>query len=164
MLKPILLTLLLLAAAVVGCGTPAMYDCAGVAITYPAMMAPVDGGWVAVDTSGARVRAVIELQIPASEADLSGWSAPQLQLRVASGETLEPSRLRVGDRSCRFMVPDQGRCQNLQGDPKHCVSGVPEERCFYAIRAEFHLAEIPELSQLAVLRVGESTRFVLSWR
>ncbi len=164
MLRLRLLTFPLLAAAAAGCGKPALYDCAGELITYPAMMAPVEGGWVAVDTSGSQVRAVIEIQVPSTDPAVGPTTAPILQLRVGNAAPMEPSRMRIGSLNCHYMVPERGECRDLQGDPKHCVYGAPEERCYYAVRAEFPLEEIPLLDDLVVLRVGEAKTYVLAWR
>jgi hypothetical protein len=164
MLRLRLLTFPLLAVAAAGCGKPALYDCAGKLITYPAMMAPVEGGWVAVDTSGYQIRAVVEIQVPSTDPDVGPTTAPLLQLRVGDGVPLEPGRMRLGNLSCHYMVPERAECRELQDDPKHCVYGAPEERCYYPVRAEFPLEEIPLFEELVVLRVGEATTYVLAWR
>jgi hypothetical protein len=141
-----------------------MYDCGGQAITYPALMAPVDGGWVAIDTVGSAVRAVIEVQVPTDDPGPGVWTPPSLALRVGLRGQLSPSRVRQGEHTCRYLAPDRAQCRDLNGDPDRCVIGAPEERCFYAVRAEFVLDEVPELSDLAVLTVGEATSYVLAWR
>lgn len=162
--RRLLALFVVMAAAAAGCGPPTMYDCAGRAITYPALMAPIDGGWIAVDTAGSRTRAVVELQVPADSPETALRSHPRLRLAVRSDEPLAPVRVRHGGRSCHMVVPERGNCDEPQGDHKGCVWGEPQERCFYTVRAEFALEKIPELGQVAVLRVGESERFVLSWR
>jgi len=155
---------IVMAVVAAGCGPPTLYDCAGRTITYPALMAPIDGGWIAIDTAGSRTRAVVELQLPAGSPETDLWSLPRLRLRVGSAATLSPVRTRRGPRSCHFVVAERGLCEEPQGDRKGCTWGEPEERCFGTVRAEFLLDGIPELGQVAVLRVGESERFVLSWR
>ncbi|NIR43235.1 MAG: hypothetical protein GWN99_04830 [Gemmatimonadetes bacterium] len=155
---------IVMAAAAAGCGPPTIYDCAGRTITYPALMSPIDGGWIAVDTAGSRTRAVVELQIPVDRPENSVWSFPQLRLKVGSAAPLQPIRTRRGGRSCQFVVPDRAGCREPRDDKRGCVWGEPEERCFYTVRAEFSLDGIPDLGEVAVLRVGESERFVLSWR
>jgi hypothetical protein len=164
MLRLRLLTLPLLAAAAAACGKPALYDCAGELITYPAMMAPVEGGWVAVDTSNSQIRAVVELQVSSADPMVSANNAPVLQLRVGSAAPLDPNRVRIGNINCHYMVPERADCRGLQDDPKHCIYGAPEERCYYPVRAEFPLEEVPLLDDLVVLRVGDSQTFVLAFR
>jgi hypothetical protein len=141
-----------------------LYDCAGQLITYPAMMAPVHGGWVAIDTSDAQVRAVIELQIPATDPLVSANQAPTLQLRVGSALPMDPSRVRIGELSCHFVVPENGECRVPQSDAKQCLYGVPKERCYYPVRAEFSLDEVPLLDDMVVLRVGDSQTHVLAFQ
>ena len=71
-MRPItLLGVAAISVLVVACGPPVIYDTANRPVRNPLITASVDNGWLAVDSTEAGIRVVVELQLegPASAAD-----------------------------------------------------------------------------------------------
>ncbi|UCF19972.1 MAG: hypothetical protein JSU87_00745 [Gemmatimonadota bacterium] len=151
-------SLALIASIAVGCGPPVMYDVDGQPIREPLFMAALEGGWLAVDSSAAGVRAVLELEVAASGERETLAGPGELQLWTGSGLPLEPARLRQGEVECWPKLPSSVRCREGRGSNQACVQevqGVGRE-CRYTLCAEFRLAELPRSHDPLVVNIGGS--------
>jgi len=146
---------LLVAAA--ACGPPVIYDTHGRAVSEPEYMAAVDGGWLAVDSSAAGIRAVLELKVAAPEGRAVTWEPAGLQLWTGKSYPVLPTRLKQGALRC---WPTTGRapCRGNAAELDGCPVDVRREQqdCYYTLCAEFPLAELPTPTDPVVLNVGGS--------
>jgi hypothetical protein len=151
---------------VTGCGPPAIHDCDGLKVAHPAMAAPIDGGWIAIDTSGSTVRAVLELEVQALEQGFQQLEQLNLELQIGTALPIVPSRYREGQRVCFPSYSNRLRCDHEQADPETCVRGTtqPEERCYQTLRAEYFLTELPQIGDTFVLNVFGTGGIRLTWR
>jgi hypothetical protein len=148
----------LLALIVAGCGPPTIYDVDGRPVKEPAYLARVDGGWVAVDSGPAGIRAVLELQVPTAGSLISEWDVDMPVLRLGTGHLLSPVRVRQGSPHCWPSIPRQLRCGQEHGEAKYCVrvAEPSEPDCQCVLRAEFALQTWPQPSDLVLLGIGDS--------
>ncbi len=120
-------------------------------------MAPVDGGWLAVDSSAAGIRAVLELKVAAPEGRVLAWEPAGLQLWTGKSYPVLPSRLKQGALRCR-LTTGRAPCGGNAGDLDGCPVEVRRQQqdCYYILCAEFPLAELPTPADPVVLNVGGS--------
>ena len=150
----------------VGCGSPALIDIDGQPLERPLMMAPIESGWVAVDsaTEGG-TRAVLELKAEAEDPDVPPWDLSTLELRLAGDSALAPTRLRCEDPRCCPVLGTGVKCPKKRSQP--AVPNQPEPlaeaRCIHVVRAEFLLPRLPTASDSVTLRIGDSLT-LLRWR
>ena len=148
-----------------GCGPPILVDVDGRPIKHPALIASADGGWIAVDTSCARIRAVLELRIETPDRHLRPSDLGFLTLRFGADRPLWPARFQREAPTCSPAGREWLECLRIYDDTRECKRrGLPrEEVCLHLVRAEFVLHRLPSPSDSAVLRIGESTAR-LRWR
>ncbi len=161
---PLLTGPMLLLAA--GCGSPALIDIDGRPLETPLMVAPIESGWVAVDSStDAGARAVLELKAEAEDPDIPPWDLSTLELRFAGDSALAPTRLRCEDPRCCPVLGESVRCPKKRSQPAvpNQVEPLEEARCIHVVRAEFLLPRLPTARDSVTLRIGESST-LLRWR
>ena len=133
---------------VVACGPPVIYDTAHRPVRNPLITASVDNGWLAVDSTEAGIRVVVELQLegPADAADFVSLHLLRLHCTV-SGEHL-PAKI----------LQEEPRCPTPVSRPIRCPEGTPpeecdrireeaEQSCVFTIRAEFMFDQMPHLDE-----------------
>jgi len=132
------------ALALAACGPPVIYDTDLVAVRHPLVTASVDNGWLAVDSTEAGIRAVLELRFegPPETAETLDLHVPALHCAL-SGQHL-PVKLLREEPSCPGPIPV--RC--LEGNSsEECERFVEEQQrdCVFTIRAEFLFDAMPHL-------------------
>jgi hypothetical protein len=152
-----LLPILLLAAAA-GCGTPMLYDVAGQPLKEPEFIAQAGGLWLAVDSSAAGVRAVVEIQVAAPDGQKQAWDVSGLRLWTGKGPALAPARVRQSNVRCWPQAPKGGRCRGNPNDPESCTWQMQpgEAECYYTLCAEFALEQLPDPAEPVVLNLDGS--------
>lgn len=148
--------ILLLAAA--GCGAPMLYDVAGQPLKEPELIAQAGGLWLAVDSSAAGVRAVVEIQVAAPDGQKQAWDVSGLRLWTGKGPALAPARVRQSNVRCWPRAPKGGRCRGDPNDPETCTWQMQqgEAECYYMLCAEFALDQLPNPAEPVVLNMGGS--------
>lgn len=140
-----------------GCGPPVIFDTDLRPVRNPVIMASVGSGWLAVDSTEAGVRAVLEVQLegPTAAADYVTLHVPRLHCRL-SGEHY-PARVRNSEPRCPAPGPPPSAC--IEGSsPEACRSSeeVVQQTCLYTVRAEFLFERIPHLDESHFLTFGQS--------
>lgn len=150
----------------VGCGSPALIDIDGQPLERPVMVAPIESGWVAVDsTAEVGARAVLELKAEAEDPDIPPWDLSTLELRVAGDSAISPHRLRCEDPRCCPVLGASVECPKKRSRPAVPDQAEPleEGRCIHVVRAEFLLPHLPTARDSVTLRIGDSVT-LLRWR
>ncbi|UCC71897.1 MAG: hypothetical protein JSV86_16225 [Gemmatimonadota bacterium] len=155
-MKSYWLTPIVLLAAAVACGPPVLYDTAGRPVKDPMLMAQVDGLWLAVDSSAAGVRAVLEVQVVAPGGQLKSWDRTDLELWTGAAVPLSPARLREGNVRCWPTSPWGARCRTNTVDESACAPQMQprEAECYYILCAEFALERVPSPGESIVVNLG----------
>lgn len=148
---------LALALGIAACGPPTLYDTDLRPVRDPIIVASVGNGWLAVDSTDAGVRAVLEMQMEGSEAaaEYVTLHVPRLHCR-ASGAHF-PTRVRTDEPRCPAPAPAAERCDR-DASPETCV-GAPvlaSPTCLYTVRAEFLFDRVPHLDASHYLTFGQS--------
>jgi hypothetical protein len=149
-----------------GCVSPALIDIDGQPLERPLMVAPIESGWVAVDSSTeGGTRAVLELKAEAEDSDIPPWDLSTLELHLAGDSVLAPTRLRCEDPKCCPVLGAGVKCPKKRSQP--AVPNQPEPleeaRCVHVVRAEFMLPRLPTARDSVTLRIGDSLT-LLRWR
>lgn len=151
---------LLSALSAAGCG-PRFEDVHGSALDA-VLAASIEDGWVAVDTSYERVRAVLQLETEAPRGTLP-WDLSETAL-LFGGDTIPPTQMRCEESAvCRRVT------RPVQSPNEREVVEPPDRReevvvlCDHIVRAEFILPALPTPADSVVLRLGETT-IPLRWR
>ena len=133
---------------VVACGPLVIYDTAHQPVRNPLITASVDNGWLAVDSTEAGIRAVVELHLegPASTADFVSLHLLRLHCTV-SGEHL-PAKILLEEPRCPTPGSSPIRCPEGTS-PEECdgMRGEAEPNCLFTIRAEFLFDQMPHLDE-----------------
>jgi hypothetical protein len=149
---------IVLLAAAAGCGMPVLYDTAGQPVEEPELMAQVGGLWLAVDSSEAGVRAVLEIQVAAPGGQIRTWDVAGLKLWTGSGPALSPARVKRSNVRCWPDAPRGVPCRTDPDDPQACVWQMQpgEAECYYILCAEFALEQLPKPTEPIVLNMDGS--------
>jgi hypothetical protein len=153
--------------SVAGCGSPALLDVDGQPLVRPLMVASIESGWVAVDsTSELGPRAILELKAEAEGPDIPPWDLSTLQLHLAGDSALSPARLRCEDPRCCPALGESVKCPKKRSEPG--TPNQPEpvaepDRCIHVVRAEFFLPRLPTAADSVTLELGTSLT-LLRWR
>lgn len=155
----------LLAFSVAGCGSPALIDVDGRPIRRPLLIARLADGWVAVDSSAAGARAVLELRAETPRDDVPPWQVGGLHLQFSSGEPLKPARMRCDAPKCCPPRPQSAEPPTEREVPEveEPAEEVAEGACLHVMRAEFRLPRVPTPADSVALKVGESVT-LLAWQ
>ena len=139
---------LLCAVAAGACGAPMIYDASMQPVRNPLVVASVDNGRMAVDSTEAGIRAVLELQLegPGSADEFVEFHVPKLHCTI-SGEHIPAKVFREKPR-CATRPLTTGVCPT-GFTPEECDAYRQQgaETCMYTIRAEFLFAEMPHLDE-----------------
>lgn len=149
-----------LALSVAACG-PKFEDVEG-ATLRAILSAPIENGWVAVDSTQEGVRAVLQMEDEAERGELP-WDLTELALLMGD-DTIPPARMRCeASAVCRrvtrpVQVPNE---REVAGPP----DAVEEEvvLCTHVVRAEFDLPALPTAADSVLLRLADTTT-LLRWR
>jgi len=157
-MKSFWLSPILLLAAAAGCSTPMLYDAAGKPVKEPELIAQAGGLWLAVDSSAAGIRAVVEIQVAAPGGQKRTWDVAGLRLWTGSGPALSPVRVRQSNVRCWPDAPRGAQCRVNPEDPKACVWQMQpgEAECYYVLCAEFALEQLPDPTEPVVLNMDGS--------
>jgi hypothetical protein len=130
------------------CGPPVIYDTEHNPVIRPLIVASVDNGWLAVDSTALGIRAVVELQMegPTGASDYVMLHIPTLHCTV-SGEHL-PSRVLREDPVCPAPTARPIQCPDGAA-PDECqrLRNEADLNCLYTIRAEFLFDRMPHLDE-----------------
>ncbi len=144
----------------VACG-PKYEDVFGAGLN-PVVSAPIENGWVVVDSTDGRVRAVLQLEAEAAQGSLP-WDLAEMALLFGS-DTIPPTRMRCEESAvCRRVR------RPVQSPNERAVAEPPELReeevvvCDHVVRAEFLLPSVPTPADSVLLRLAE-TIIPLRWR
>ncbi|UCC82136.1 MAG: hypothetical protein JSW46_14245 [Gemmatimonadota bacterium] len=128
----------------------------------PVLCAPIENGWVAVDSTDEGLRAVLQLEAEAAQGSLP-WDLSELALLFGS-DTIPPKRMRCEESAVCRRVRRPVRSPN-----ERAVAEPPDRReeevmlCDHVVRAEFILPAVPSPADTVLLRLGETT-IPLRWR
>jgi len=155
----------LLAFSVAGCGSPALVDVDGRPLRRPLLIARLADGWVAVDSSAAGARAVLELRAETPRDDVPPWQVGGLHLQFSSGQPLKPARVRCDAPKCSPPRPQSAEPPTEREVPEveETAETVAEETCLHVVRAEFRLPQVPTPADSLTLKIGESVT-LLAWQ
>ncbi len=139
---------LLSVVVVSACGAPVIYDASLQPVRNPLIVASVDNGRLAVDSTEAGIRAVLELQLdgPGAADEFVQLHVPKLHCTV-SGEHI-PSKVLREEPKCASRPIMTVSCPT-GFTPEECDAYRQQETelCTYTIRAEFLFAEMPHLDE-----------------
>ena len=160
----ILATVLATGLLVGACGPDVLRDIDGRPIEDPALLARMEDGWLAVDTSGAEICAVLELEIETTYRELRVSDVGALGLKFGTSEPVQSALMHLTEPECSATLSPRLACRGID-DKRRCeaMGGAPEEMCRYVLRAQFFLADLPSRSDHVVLLIG-SARQQLAWR
>lgn len=142
--------------ALAACGPPMLYDTDLRPVRDPIIVASVGNGWLAVDSTAAGVRAVLELQMEGSDAAAEYVSLHVPRLHCRTGAHF-PARVRT----------EQPRCPAGARPPRECADGtssgacddapvLASPTCLYTVRAEFLFDRVPHFDASHYLTFGQS--------
>lgn len=136
------------AAAFQACSPHVVYDTSMQPVRAPLVTASVENGWMAVDSTDAGIRAVLELEMeaPAATAEFVTLHVPRLHCTI-SGEHMPAKVMREAPR-CPTQPLAPARCP-ADFTPEECDRYREEEvpYCTYTVRAEFFFAQMPHLDE-----------------
>ncbi|MDX1579373.1 MAG: hypothetical protein R3266_12880 [Gemmatimonadota bacterium] len=136
------------AAVISGCGPPVLYDTDLQPVRNPLITASVENGWLAVDSTEAGVRAVLELQVEASEIASEYVALHVPTLHCSSRGVHEPAKVRHGQPVCS--PPDPALyCSPTEREAGDCPQALTQlpETCVYTVRAEYAFERVPHLDE-----------------
>ena len=149
------------------CGPPTLIDVDGRRIEHPVLIAAVDGGWLAVDSSRTGIRALLQVQLetPHHQVHRPDLRMTRVTLRLGTGRAFRPDRIRWEGATCWLGIPERIECQGIYGRGEPCKRRVSprEDLCVQVLRAEFVLRQLPKPADSAALTIGESIT-PLRWR
>lgn len=138
-------------------------DINGRPIEQPAMVAELDYGWLAVDTSGPKISAVLQLEIETPYQELRASDLTALGIRFGSSRPLESALVRLDEPRCSPRLSPRLACRGID-DKRRCEAmNAPEALCRYVLRAQFFLENLPDRSDSVALIIGNSTQRMV-WR
>ena len=136
------------AAVSAACSPRMIYDTSLQPVRNPLVTASVENGWLAVDSTDAGIRAVLELEMeaPAATAEFVTLHEPRLHCTV-SGEHRPAKWISEAPR-CPTPQPQALRCP-AEYTPEECDRFRREEipLCLYTVRAEFFFSQMPHLDE-----------------
>ena len=148
----------------VGCGTPTLIDLDGRPLKEPELLACVQGGWLAVDSSDSGIRAVLKMRGESDAVDRTPWDLSTLELRVGAEDPVAPSRLSNEDPRCSAAKPRSAEpAREAQAEAADRPPAETGLRCLHVVRVEFILPRLPTADDSVTLKVGDKTSPV-RWR
>ncbi len=144
------------AAAGTACGPPVLYDTELRPVRRPIIVAAVDHGWLAIDSTENGVRGVLELQFegPPEAAEYVTRHLPRLHCE-SKGDHL-PVRVRREPPSCPAPATPPPEC--LEGtSPERCLAlrEAATPACLFTVRAEFEFSRMPHLDENHYFTFGQ---------
>lgn len=126
------------------CRTPTLYDVDLRPVEHPALVAKLEGGQLAIDTSGPDPRAILELYVEVEARDASPTRPPVPWLRCAREGGHAPVRVRWSDPICPARTRKEPVCRAVYNDPARCRDPSRAGLCYYLLRAEYRFDRAPE--------------------
>lgn len=133
---------------IVGCSQRVIYDTQLRPVRDPVLVASVDYGWLAVDTTGTGARAVLQLEIeaPAEAAEYLERHVPTL--RCIADDVHRPTKIRQEAPVCPAAREPLESCTPEDQAAGRCALENPAEiRCVHVVRAEFEFEQVPHLDE-----------------
>jgi hypothetical protein len=138
---------------VAGCGVPPVADPGGLPVQRPLLVAAVANGWLVVDSSHARVRAVAQLTRWVPRGDGERWTSTRPLLRCAAGLAASVVRVRRDPPVCR-----QASSEDACAGGRPCANRVGDAAaCSQVVRAEFALDRLPHVGDSLTLIERDDT-------
>ncbi|UCC71902.1 MAG: hypothetical protein JSV86_16250 [Gemmatimonadota bacterium] len=152
---------LLAALWTLGCG-PKFRNVYGVPLENVVLSAPIEDGWVAVDSAWEGVRAVLQLETEAPRGTLP-WDLEELAL-LFRDDTIPATRMRCEESAaCRRVArPVEPPDEREIAEPAERGEEVVE-LCEHIVVAEFVLPRVPTPADSVALRLGGRST-LLEWR
>jgi hypothetical protein len=143
-----------------GCGQK-FYDVSGSPLGATLVTAPIENGWIAVDSTAAGARAVLQLEAEAEHGTLP-WDLAEMALLFGS-DTIPPTRMRSEESAVCRRVTRPVQSPNEREVAELADRDEVVEVCDHVVRAEFILPAVPTPADSVVLRLAETT-IPLRWR
>ncbi len=134
------------------CGAPTVYDVDLEPVRDPALVAELEGGRLAVDTTAGDPRAILELYVEAGARERGPPTLPAPWLRCAREGAHPPMRVRWGERICSGAAGRASECRVRSEDPSRCRAHAPT--CYYVLRAEYRFDHVPDPGESITLGLG----------
>lgn len=133
--------------AVASCGPPVLYDTDMRPVRSPIIVASVGNGWLAVDSTSAGVRAVLELQMEAPLESSQFVTLHTPTLHCSSKGEHRPSKVMREEPICR--TAEAPSCSPSQRESGQCQAMLEQRSltCLHVVRAEFTFERVPHLTE-----------------
>jgi hypothetical protein len=139
------------------CGPVIIYDTRLQPVVDPVRVASVENGRLAIDSTPAGIRGVLELWIETDARTLDHDAVDVPTLRCEAEGLHLPIRIRREEAVCSPVPPSMQDCQRVGGDGEPCdayfVAGA--DRCVQMLRAEFQFRHVPKLDGRLTLAFGQ---------
>lgn len=146
------------------CGPPTIYDAAFEPVREPLLIADLGDGWLAMDSTDAGLRAVLQVEVPVGAEDGEPRLARELGLRCRSRGLDLPVRVRQEPPICEPAPPRRWECLSRFGDPEICRHySTARTRCYAVVHAEFLFRSVPEPNDSVFLIVGDRPLSAVHW-
>ncbi len=139
------------------CSSAVLYDTRLEPVHEPVLYASLDYARLAIDSTEAGARAVVEMYIEGNE-----WAGDYLALHVptlqcASEGTIAPTAIRREAPDCLDEAPS-AFCDETGADSGLCPVRMVgrQSRCLYVVRAEYLLSRIPSVLEQFTLSFGQN--------
>jgi len=148
---------LALALGIAACGPPTLYDTDLRPVRNPIIVASVGNGRLAVDSTDAGVRAVLELHVEGSDAAAEYLALHVPRLHCSASGAHFPVRVRTEEPRCPARAPAADRCAR-DAAPGTCAETrvLASPTCLYTVRAEFLFDRVPHLDASHYLTFGQT--------
>lgn len=139
------------------CGPVIVYDTRLQPVQDPVRIASVENGRLAIDSTSAGIRGVLELWI---ETDARAFDHDPLEvptLRCDAHGLHLPVRIRREEVVCSPPPPSMQDCRRVGSEGGTCDAYVVSggDRCIQTVRAEFDFRNVPPLDEHLTLAFGE---------
>ncbi len=131
------------------CGPPVIYDTELIPVRNPLITASVENGWLAVDSTEAGYRAVLELQIEGAPVASEYVTLHTPELRCSSRGVHRPVKVLHETPVCTTVQPSALDCSPGQREAGLCQAAVTDETesCLFVVRAEYLFEQVPHLDE-----------------
>ena len=145
-------------AGLFACGPPLVYDTDLRPVRDPLLVASVDYGWLAVDSTETGVRVVLQLEFEAPRETSEYLTLHVPALRCATEGIHYPDELRREAPICPSPASDPPDCQVEPGQSGPCPirAGRNMESCLHVVRAVFYFPRMPHFDDSHYFTFGQT--------
>ncbi len=137
-------------------GPRTLVDPLGRPVPHPILVAPVEGGWIVIDSSAVGVRAVAELTRVLTNAARQGDGTVPLLYCSGRGSPLGPVRAHSEPVTCPT-APSRAACDRPSQQNSPCAypnDGITHS-CSQVVHVEYRLDAVPTVGDSLTLDLGD---------